>query len=203
MARADDFDKNVPLPPGLDIAAIRRAVGYIEEHLADLIDIHFEQANIFSALVGVFGTKALDSFSNYEKNRNVDTAQQRFPDLYRRGRARRNDPRYCLESKGSKRPWAIQSHYDHAGWYIVWRYLVDPTMSIEPRRPIIIWRVDVLFLEKQDWKYEGSRAGTAGGGRTHTFGVKCAARKLRGKAVYRRRDFTIRDGKAVPRNGDD
>ena len=40
--------------------------------------------NVFSAIVGIFGTKALDSVSNYEKHRNVDTAQQRFPDLRRR-----------------------------------------------------------------------------------------------------------------------
>jgi len=185
----------------LDITAIRRAIDYIERELSDLIDIYHEQANVFSALVGIYGTKALDTVSNYEKNRNRDTAQQRFPDLCRRGHANRRNPRYCLESKGSKRPWAIQSHYDHPGWYIVWRYLVDPTESLEPGKPVIIWRVDVVFLEKSDWKYEKSSAGEGGGGRTHTFGVKNAAKKLAGKAVYQRRDVIIRDGKPVPRNG--
>jgi hypothetical protein len=64
----------------------------------------------------------------------------------------------------------------------------------------VVWRVDVIFLEKSDWKYEKSSAGTAGGGRTHTFGVKNPARKLKGKAVYQRKDVVIRDGKPVPRN---
>lgn len=30
-----------------------------------------EQANVFSAVVGIFGTKALDSFSNWEKHRHA------------------------------------------------------------------------------------------------------------------------------------
>lgn len=203
MVRPDSFNQGVPLPPGLERSAIRRAVEYVEKELAGLVELYYEQANVFSALVGIMGTKALDSLSNYEKHKNTDTAQQRFPDLKRRGSGPTPKPRQSLESKGSKRPWAIQSHYDHPGWYIVWRYLVDPTESLEPGRPVIIWRVDVVYLEKQDWKYEGSTAGEAGGGRTHTFGVKNPAERLRGKAVYERRDVVIRDGKAIPRNGND
>jgi hypothetical protein len=203
MVRKDDFDSSVPLPPGLDIASIRRAIEYMERELADLVEIYHEQANVFSAMVGIFGTRALDSVSSYEKHRNLDTAQQRFPDLRRRGSGRKPKPNESLESKASKRPWAIQSHYDHPGWYIVWRYLVDPTETLENGKPVIIWRVDVVFLEKSNWKYEGSTAGVSGGGRTHTFGVKDAASTLRGKAVYRRRDVIIRDGKPIPRNGGD
>ncbi|MBI4716467.1 MAG: hypothetical protein HY763_01565 [Planctomycetes bacterium] len=203
MVRKGDFDGGVPLPPGLDISAIRRAIEYIERELAELVEIYYEQANVFSAIVGIYGAKALDAVSNYEKHRNTDTAQQRFPDLRRRGSGQDPSPRESLESKGSKRPWAIQSHYDHAGWYIVWRYLVDSTESLERGRPVVIWRVDVVFLEKADWKYEKSGAGQAGGGRTHTFGVKNAARLLKGKAVYCRTDVVVRDGKPIPRNGDD
>ncbi len=169
--RRDDFDPTVALPSGLTITAIRKAVEYIERELADLIDIYFEQANIFSALIGIYGTNALDASSVYEKHRHIDLAQQRFPDLKRRGSGPSPLPNESLESKGSKRPWAVQSHYDHPGWYVVWRYLVDPTCSLEPDRPIIIWRVDIAFIEKHDWKYEGSTAGTHGGGRTHTFGL--------------------------------
>jgi len=203
MARRSDFDESVALPPGLEFAAIRRAIDFIEKELTDLVEIYFEQANVFSAIVGILGTKALDAVSNYEKHRHADVAQQRFPDLRRRGSAtppRAND---SLESKGSKRPWAIQSHYDHRGWYIVWRYLVDATETLEPNRPVVIWRVDVVFLRKSDWKYERSSAGEAGGGRTHTFGVRQAARKLAGCAVYRRKDVLVRGGKPIPRNGDD
>ncbi|MBI3910177.1 MAG: hypothetical protein HY320_04505 [Armatimonadetes bacterium] len=205
MARSQDFDSSVPLPPGLTIPAIRNSIDSIERELADFVDIYFDQMNVFSAIVGIFGTRALDRHSQYEKVRHIDLAQTRFPDLCRRGR-RRGDgtiaPGDCLESKASKRPWSIQSHYDHEGWYIVWRYLVDPTQSIEPGKPVIIWRVDVVYLTRDDWKYEGSRAGKGGGGRTHTFGVKQPAMKLKDCAVYRRSDIQLAGGKPVSANGE-
>ena len=166
MVRRNDLDSSVPLPPGLEIGAIRRAVEYIEREAAHSVDLYHEQANVFSAVAGMLGTRALDSVSNYEKHRHADTAQRRFPDLRRRGSGARPSPRESLENKASKRPWSIQSHYDHPGWYIVWRYLVDPAESLEDQRPVIIWRVDIVFLEKSNWSYEGSKAGSGGGGRT-------------------------------------
>lgn len=202
MARLEDFDNAVPLPSGLTVTAIRRAIEYIERELAELVEVYFEQANVFSALVGIYGAKALDAHSVYEKSRHLDVAQQRFPDLKRRGSGQDPSPMESLESKASKRPWALQSHYDHPGWYIAWRYLIDPTMSLEGGKPVVIWRVDVAFLEKNDWKYEGSTAGTAGGGRTHTFGLKHPASKLKNKAVYHRSDVKLAGGKAVPVNGE-
>ena len=36
-------------------------------------------------------------------------------------------------------------------WYIVWRYLVDPTETLETGKQVIVWRVDVAFIEKSDW----------------------------------------------------
>ena len=202
MDRGEWFDSSVPLPLGLTVSAIRRAVDYIERELSELVDIYYEQMNVFSAIVGIFGTKALDSVSNYEKHRNVDTAQQRFPDLIRRGSGPNPSPENSLESKASKRPWAVQSHYDHPGWYIVWRYLVDPTETLERGKPVIVWRVDVAFVEKSDWKYESSGAGPSGGGRTHTFGLHRPATNLDGKAAYRRADVVLVGGKPVPVNGD-
>jgi hypothetical protein len=202
MVQKSDFNEKVPLPKGLTVTSIRKAIEYIERELADLVDLYFEQANVFSALVGIFGTKALDSNSVYEKHRHTGTAQQRFPDLKRRGSGDPPAPLDSLECKASKRPWAVQSHYDHPGWYIVWRYLVDPICSLETKRPIIVWRVDVAFIEKEDWKYEGSSAGSAGGGRTHTFRLRNPATRLKESAVYRRSDVIVSGGKAVPRNGD-
>ncbi len=202
MARKEDFKRKVPLPSGLTTTAIQKAIEYIEKGLADLVEIYLEQANVFSALVGIYGAKALDATSVYEKHRHQDLAQQRFPDLRKKGSGPDPAPLVSLESKASKRPWALQSHYDHSGWYIVWRYLVDPTMSLEANKPVIIWRVDVVFLTKEDWKYEASTAGSGGGGRTHTFGLRGAATKLKNAAVYQRKDVKISGGKAVPANGD-
>lgn len=200
MAPSEDFDHAIELPPGMTVAAIKKSVDYIERELVDLVDIYFEQRK-FSAIVGNCGTRALDQTSRYEKVKHTDIAQTRFPDLCRRGCGTRRTPRDCLESKGSKRPWEIQSHYDHEGWYVIWRYLVDPTESIERGKPVIIWRVDIVYHLKTDWKYEKSKAGEAGGGRTHTFGVRKAAKRLQGCAVYRRSDVVLQNGKPVPING--
>ena len=121
--------------------------------------------------------------------------------MCRRG-SKTSQTKHCLESKASKRPWAIQSHYDHEGWYVVWLYLVDPTETIEAKKPVIIWRIDIVCLTKDDWKYEGSKAGASGGGRTHTFSVKSVAKKLKTCSVYKRRDIVLAGGKPIPVNGD-
>ena len=81
MVRADDFNRDVPLPAGLTIAAIRKTIEYVERELADLVDIYFQQANVFSAIVGIFAIKGLEANSVYERHRDADVAQQRFPDL--------------------------------------------------------------------------------------------------------------------------
>lgn len=144
----------------------------------------------------MFGVKALDALSPYKKHKHPDIAQQRFPDLSLGGKLN-PPPELALESKGSTRPWAIQSHYDHPGWYVVWRYLVDPTKTIKRGKPVVIWRVDVVFLEKEDWKYEGSKAGKDGGGRTHTFGIKLPAQKLKGAAAYTFPSVVLKRSKPV------
>jgi hypothetical protein len=183
----------LPLPAGLDPIHISRAVEYVEQRTGEWVDLYFEQANIFSAIVGMAGIKALDAISPYKKHKHPDIAQQRFPDLSLGGRLN-PPPDLALESKGSRRPWAIQSHYNHAGWYIVWQYLVDPTMTIKQNRQVVIWRVDVVFLVNADWKYEGSGARAGQGGRTHTFGVVRAAEKLRNACAYAHAGIVLRGG---------
>lgn len=124
MARKEDFNRDVPLPPGLTITAIQKAIDYIEKGLAELVEIYLEQANVFSAIVGIYGVKALDATSVYEKNRHLDLAQQRFPDLRKKGSGPNPGANLSLESKASKRAWALQSHYDHSGWYIFCQNLI-------------------------------------------------------------------------------
>lgn len=153
---------SLKLPKGLEPIHIRKAVEYVEREVSELVEIYHDQANVFSAIVGIFGVRALDSISPYKKHKHPDVAAQRFPDLSLGGKLN-PPPEQALESKGSSRPWAIQSHYDHSGWYIVWRYCVDPTKSIKQGIEVVVWRVDVVFLEKSDWKYEKSKAGMAAG----------------------------------------
>ena len=82
----DGFDRSVPLPPGLTIAHISAAIEFVEEKAEELIELYFEQANIFSGVVGILGVRALDSLSPYKRHKHPDIAQQRFPDLSLRGR---------------------------------------------------------------------------------------------------------------------
>ncbi len=77
----EGFDRNVPLPPELKIAHIHKAIEYIERETTDLVDVYFEQANVFSGFVGIFGVRALHSLSPYKKHKHPDVAQQRSPDL--------------------------------------------------------------------------------------------------------------------------
>ena len=188
--------KEPTLPKGLLRVHVETALSWVEEQCTDLVDLYYEQANVFSGIVGIFGAKALHAVSPYKRHKHPDVAQQRFPDLSLKGRL--NPPaEQALESKGSIRPWAVQSHYDHSGWYIIWRYAVDPTKTMKPGREVVIWRVDVVFLQKQDWKYEGSKAGAQGGGRTHTFGLRNPANKLKGAAVYQAPGIVLKGGRPV------
>ena len=186
----------MPLPKELRLIHIAKAVEHVEREAADLIELYLEQANVFSAIIGIFGVRGLHAVSPYKKHKHPDVAQQRFPDLSLKGRLN-PPPEQALESKGSTRPWAIQSHYNHSGWYVVWRYLVDTTESIKPGRPVVIWRVDVVFLTGANWKYEGSGAGEGKGGRTHTFGVKNAAKVLAGCAAYTYPGIVLKGGKPI------
>ena len=76
----------VLLPRGLEPIHIARAVEFVENQTAELIDLYLEQANVFSAIVGIFGTKGLHAVSPYKKHKHPDIAQQRFPDLSLDGR---------------------------------------------------------------------------------------------------------------------
>lgn len=200
--QADGFDRSVPLPPELKITHIREAVEYIESRADELVDIYFEQANVFSGIVGILGTQALDALSPNKKHKHPDVAQQRFPDLSLRGKL---DPRpqHALESKGSTRAWALQSHYNHPGWHIVWRYAVDQTKRLKLNKVVAIWRVDIAFLHEEDWKYEGSEAAEGRGGRTHTFGIKLPAKLLKNCIAYQNPRVAIRQGGPVLTNLDE
>ncbi len=134
------------MPKGLDLIHLRKAVDYVEDRAAQVVELYYEQANVFSGIVGIFGVQALDSFSPYKKHKHPDIAQQRFPDLSLGGKLN-PPPQEALESKGSTRPWAVQSHFDHPGWYIVWRYAVDPTKTTKKGKVVLRGGKPVLAEE--------------------------------------------------------
>lgn len=187
----------MPLPPGLTVVHLRNAIEFVEEKAEELIELYFEQANIFSAVIGIMGVRALDSLSPYKRHKHPDVAQQRFPDLSLRGKLD-PPPKEALESKGSSRPWAIQSHYNHPGWYIIWRYAVDPTKKMKRGKPVLIWRVDLPFLQAADWKYEGSKAKEGQGGRTHTFGIQNPKAAISSAIIYQAPEVCLSRGKPSP-----
>ena len=106
-ANPEGFNRAVRLPPQLTITHIRNAIDYIEEQTAEFFDVYYEQANVFSALVGIFGVRALNALSPYKKHKHPDVAQQRFPDLSLAGKLD-PPPSHSLESKGTTRPWALR-----------------------------------------------------------------------------------------------
>lgn len=153
------------LPDGLTTDIIREAVSVIEKKANLVPELYEVQPSAFSSVVSSFGVYALDAVSPY-KRRQPATA---YPDLWFNG--------VGLESKASTRRFAVQSHFNHAGWYVIWRYHVR-------NRIAVVHRVDAVLLKQSHWKYEGSTAGEGRGGRTHTFGVIQPASVLAGKAVY-------------------
>jgi len=62
-------------------------------------------------------------------------------------------------------------------------------------RPVLIWRVDIPYLDKSHWKYEGSKAEEGKGGRTHTFGVKNPASVISKAIVYQFPGVSLSGGK--------
>lgn len=85
----DGFDRSVRLPPALSIGPIRNAINYVEKQAEELIDLYYEQANLFSGLIGILGVRALQAYSPYKRHKHPDIAQQRFPDLSLDGRLSR------------------------------------------------------------------------------------------------------------------
>jgi hypothetical protein len=70
----------------LTVTHLKSAIGFVEEKAEELIDLYLEQANIFSAVVGFTGVRALDSLSPYKRHKHPGIAQRRFPELSLEGK---------------------------------------------------------------------------------------------------------------------
>jgi hypothetical protein len=56
-----EVDPQVPLPQGLTPQHVVRAVTFIEREAGHWLDLWYEQQNLFSAIVGILGIRALES----------------------------------------------------------------------------------------------------------------------------------------------
>jgi hypothetical protein len=83
----------------------------------------------------------------------------------------------------------------------VWRYAIDPTKRMKRGRAVLIWRVDLPFIRKEDWKYEMSKAAQGRGGRTHTFGIANPKSKLESAVVYQAPGIILYRGRPTLSNG--
>ncbi len=72
---AEGFARSVALPPELKISHLREAIEHVEGRASELIDIYFEQANVFSGIVGIMGVQALHALSPYKKHKHPDVAR--------------------------------------------------------------------------------------------------------------------------------
>jgi hypothetical protein len=66
---------------------------------------------------------------------------------------------------------------------------------MKPGRAVVVWRVDLPFLRKENRKYEGSKAAQGTGGRTHTFGVKEPASVVGKAVIYQAAQIRLSRGK--------
>jgi hypothetical protein len=156
------------LPDGLTAAIIRDAVVIVEMKANLVPELYEVQPSVFSSAMSTFGVYALDQIGPYRR-----LVATKYPDLAMNG--------IGLESKASTREWAVQSHYNHAGWYVIWRYSVREGVAK-------VFRVDVVLLEERHWRYEPSTAREGKGGRTHTFRVLRPAVVLRHATIYPERN---------------
>jgi len=139
-------DEKVSLPPGLTIGHIKKAVDEIESIANKVLDaIGDQQLNLLSNLVSGLGSAALNRLGPYHQDANRSRAQTRFPDL-------RNDEGIPLECKGNFAFNAPNAHNQEEGWFIIWRYIIDRSMTLDPNFALKIFRVDVGYLLEKDWK---------------------------------------------------
>jgi hypothetical protein len=102
----------------------------------------------------------------------------------------KNERRICSICTSSKRTFSV-------AWsaFSAFALSIHPTRRMKPGRAVVIWRVDLPFLEKDGRKYEGSTAAQGSGGRTHTFGIKSPATLIRAAIAYQAPQIGLSQGK--------
>jgi len=66
------------LPKGLEPIHISRSIDFIERRAEELLELYFEQANVFRGVIGILGVRALDSLSPWPGVSTSRSEKRRF-----------------------------------------------------------------------------------------------------------------------------
>ncbi len=183
------FRPDVPLPPGLNIESLSRAMTQVQYIIAKLnarlIDIGTDpfstliQGNNFSGIVSNLLTKAIHEHSPYK-----DNSEQKYPDLICR---HDSGEIIGLEVKTTKNVGkGGESHNGHSGWHLLSCYEFYSSEHNIRFIHIMCAYLNSHKSEAPDWKYLGSRVNAeTGSQRTETYITNLyGTTKLRDGSVY-------------------
>lgn len=184
------FRRSVPLPPGLTIEQLGRAMDETQR-LVHLINAgltvtggellsRYIQANNYSGIVSNILCDSLHRYSAYKHY-----SAQGFPDLMYRNKAGREVG--GLEVKATTRPGkGGESHNGHSGWHLVAHFAADADTGDITFRHMMIADLNGHMQPDSDWKYQGSRVkAETGSQRTETYiTTPAGTAKLRHGSVY-------------------
>lgn len=183
------FIKDVPLPSGLTIAHIEKALNETQAVIrllnSTLMQVAgrplsaYIQRNNFSGIVSNIFCDSFSRFTPYKHNHD-----QRYPDLIH---VAPGGSKVGLEVKSTIKPGkGGKSHNGHSGWHVIACFLLDE--SAGDIEFVHIMFADLIGFGKKgaDWKYVGSNVNKATGSqRTETYTTTPAGTaKLRHGTVY-------------------
>ncbi|MCD4824336.1 MAG: hypothetical protein K8S55_06995 [Phycisphaerae bacterium] len=180
-----DMFNDVPLPTGLKIGHLEKAMNYTASMIASINRdmcrgigsplIQFIQANNFSGIISNILTSGLDKYSPYKHNHD-----QRFPDL-------KNAGGMGLEMKAANKAGkGGESHNGHGGWHLIACFELDEENgNIQFVQLEIAELISNLDEPEGDWHYCGSKVNASGSRRTETYyTTNRGTWKLRDGSVY-------------------
>ena len=190
-ANPDYFRSKVPLPPGLKIAHLQRAMSETQR-IVSLINANllassakplpqYIQGNNFSGLVSNILCDAIHENSPYKHN-----SDQAYPDLI--------NPKVSVKGKpvGLEVKSTIQvgkggeSHNGHSGWHLVACFAIDRKTGNIRFVHVMVAVLNGHNQSEPDWVYVGSKVNVdTGSRRTETYNTTLiGTTKLRDGSVY-------------------
>lgn len=189
MVKAECFNSGVPLPEGLEINEIKKALEETQRLISEInlmivkdtqVSLYsMIQGNTLSGLISNVFTSLLGRYSDYKPY-----DETKFPDLINQ------KTNTGLEVKASNKVMkGGEGHNGHAGWHIVVCYTIKDN-------EIEFTQVEIAFLigygeEKSDWTYRGSSVKPeTKTRRTETYNTTTVGTaKLRDGSVYLDKEY--------------